>query len=167
MNSIDITNTTISYPKPGSDAVAKLDVSAISPILDKIGEVATVNKTTAPRLMAEFNFAYAETNKLITFLRYEKDRAENLLNLRRSEVLLDISGEVIRAKGQSPNKELRDAVVCLDKEYQKLLEDRAQLEALVKFLEGQLKALEFAYQSVKKIYSDQTNPISYDFSRGH
>jgi exonuclease VII small subunit len=154
MDILNITETAIVYPKPGTKTPGILDIADIMKSISRIPEVEFVTRSTAPDLLADFNVAMSELNKCTAFVRYERDRASNLLEQRRSLVLLDLSGDECKRRGQNPTKELREAVVCLDLEHQVLQDQLAQLEALVKYMEGMMKTIESAYQSVKKILGD-------------
>lgn len=154
MDILHITESAIVYPKPGSEKAGVLEVADIMKSISRIPEVEFVNRAKAPDLLADFNVAMSELTKKTVYIRYERDRANNLLEQRRSLVLLDLSADECKRRGQNPTKELREAVVCMDNEYQVLQDQVAQLEALVKYMEGMYKSVESAYQSVKKILGD-------------
>ena len=77
------------------------------------------------------------------------------VNLRRSLLLLDIAPKTLADKHLATSKDLRDAVVDADHEYQELLERQGTIKAFQTLLEGKKKGIEMAYTSVKKILGDR------------
>jgi len=70
-------------------------------------------------------------------------------------LLLDIAPRVLADRGLATSKDLRDAVVDSDVQYQECLERQGTIKAYQELLKGKSKALEMAYTSVKKILGER------------
>lgn len=131
-----------------------IDLKAVHFIESRIREVATVNPHTAPELLMIFNQGYLELHRMVTMLSYEHLKAMDAANRVRSVLLLDTVPDLLKKKGLSSSKDLRDAIIDGDMGYQVAKDRVDQLEAVIELLKGKLKAIEWAYTSVKKILSE-------------
>jgi hypothetical protein len=122
---------------------------------NRISEVATVNPHKAPELLAVFNKAWSELGKLRTKLKMELGTAQQQVNLRRGQVLLDEADGVLKGKGLATSKDLREAVVEVDSKFQELSARLHTLQVYEEWLEVKSKSLEMAYTSVKKILGER------------
>lgn len=142
------------------------DMSSIYDVEARISEVAFVTPHKAPELLARFNEAFLELTRLITATEYEQIQAKKNANRIRSIILLDKAPQILKEKGlataKSPagSEDLRNAVLDSDDEYQSALDRADQITAVIKLLQGKLKAFEMAYSSVKKIIGENAYNMS-------
>lgn len=133
----------------------QLNMQTIIDAEHRVGEVAIMTPEKAPEMLATFNRAYLDLTRMLSYLELEANSAARHVNLRRSLLLLDIAPKTLADKHLATSKDLRDAVVDADHEYQELLERQGTIKAFQTLLEGKKKGIEMAYTSVKKILGDR------------
>ncbi len=155
------TQTSIIIPRgnPGLEP-AVLNLGHVVEAEARIHEIAFLTPSKAPELLALFNNAYLDLMKMLAFLGMELAAAKRHVSLRRSEVLLDISDEMLKKKNLTSSQDLRAACVDADTEYQRLLERQQTIRAYEELLHGRAKSLEMAYTSTKKVLGERT-PMSW------
>ncbi len=104
--------------------------------------------------MSVFIEAYGSLHKLLTQIGYELDQAETYLRRREAIIVLEVAPDILKQKGLASTKDLRDAVVVQDKQFQDLYQVKSILEATYAYVRGRLKNFEMSYQSVKKVYNE-------------
>jgi len=114
-------------------------------------EVATVNSSKAPELLATFNKQWLDLSRLVAQLTAERNKAEKELGKRRSVILLDLMTEKLALKGVSSSADNREAVILLDTEYIRLSDTLDQLSAILETMKGKMKSFENAFTSVKRL----------------
>jgi hypothetical protein len=114
-------------------------------------EVATVNSSKAPELLATFNKQWLDLSRLVAQLTAERNKAEKELGKRRSVILLDLMNEKLAAKGVSSSADNREAVILLDEEYIQLSDTLDQLVAILETMKGKMKSFDNAFTSVKRL----------------
>jgi hypothetical protein len=139
---------------PGLKAL-QLNMQDVTVAEQRIGEIAYMTSQKAPELLSVFNRAFLELTRMLAWLEMESGSASRHVNLRRSELLLDIAPRVLADRGLATSKDLRDAVVDSDVQYQECLERQGTIKAYQELLKGKSKALEMAYTSVKKILGER------------
>ena len=139
---------------PGLPAL-RLEMTEIFYAEQRIAEVAFVNEHKAPELLSTFNQAYLSLVKMRALLEMEAGAAQSHLNRRRSEVILEVATEVLKKKGLATSKDLREAVVDGDIQYQELQGRLQAIEVHLEWIKGKTKGIEMAYTSVKKILGDR------------
>lgn len=119
-------------------------------------EVATVNSTRAPELLAEFTKQWLNLSRLVAQVTAERNRAEKELNKRKSIILVDLMPERLAQKGLSSSADNREAIITLDDEYIKLGDTFDQISAILELLKGKLRSFDMAFTSVKRIITSDT-----------
>lgn len=153
------TATSIVCPSVDGQAVV-LDMAQVYAIEARVQEVAFVNHTKAPELLARFNEAWLYVQKHMTTLKYELLRAERAANKIKSVILLDKIPVILKAKGlvspKSPagSEDLRNAILDQDEEYQEALDQTQKLKCVIELLKGKMDGFEMAFTSVKKILGE-------------
>lgn len=131
--------------------------------LGRVQEIATVNAQKAPELLATFNMAYLDVIEVQKQLELLEHDAEQVANLRKSVVLLDLVPKYMQERGISTSRsplgseDLRKAMLDRDEEYLACLDRVAHIQAVQKLVDGQKEGLEMAFTSVKKILGGETN----------
>lgn len=123
---------------------------------DRIGEIACLTPAKAPELMAFFNKAWLNVDEIIRLLELELVDAKQIVNKRKSVILLDVCESLFKEKGIKGSQDLRQAVIDNDEEYLCLLNTQNSIEAAVSFLKGKQKGIEMGYNSVRKIIGEST-----------
>lgn len=135
-------------------APINIDLREINAAEDRIIEIQGVNKHKAPELLACFNRAYLACTKQATMLEQEKNEAQREANKQRSICLLDRAPEQLKAKGLSNTKDMREAILDIDEEYQAALIKVELITTAQQLLKDKAKGIEMAYTSVKKIIGE-------------
>ncbi len=152
---MNITKELIECPRgtPGEEAI-QIHLGKILEAEARQMEVAIVTPDKAPELLQAFNKAWTDLHKMMTLLSYEQTVAEKNANKRRAVVLLEVAPAALEAKGLGSSKDLRDAILDLDVEYQDAVERVDQIECVVEYIKGKLKSFENSFSSVKKIMQE-------------
>jgi hypothetical protein len=149
---IEITREYIRYPKEDQTELSTLNMSDVCVALESIDKVAHVTRGSAPGLMSLFNSAYKQLGEKAVYIRYQVSRTENEINKRRAEILLD------PANSKLGNAAMREARIVTDSAYQTLLNHKDMLDAILKYLELQIKSVDMAYMATKKCYDSLYQP---------
>ncbi len=127
----------------------------------RINEVATVTPQKAPELMATFNRAALDLDRLANMLELEYQIALREADKIRAEVLLDRVPKILAEKGLANSRnpmgseDLRNAVLAQDKDLDAALERSEQLKAMTKMIRGKYDAFERAFRSVRTLVGEQ------------
>lgn len=131
-----------------------LDLGDILIAEQRQNEVASVTPIKAPELLALFNAAWRDVDRMVKQLTAAKIVAEREIVKRQSTMLLEEVSNVLKAKGVDSTKDTRDAVIALDPTIQARQERADQIVAACEYLKGKLKSFENAFSSVKKIMGE-------------
>jgi hypothetical protein len=139
----------------------RLDLSEIHASLARVEEIKVLTKFKAPELLTVFNKAFIEANKLVNEVELARVTAERTVDRTRARILLDKVPEILKAKGLSTPKspmgseDMRQAVLDCDDDYCGAVDALKQIEAALTHLKNYVKAIVFAYESVKKVLGEQ------------
>jgi hypothetical protein len=142
---------TLTIPNTSID----IDITDIARIEHRVQEVSGVSKEKAPELLAAFNRAWLQLNSYLALLEKHLLVASRKTRQVRGRLLLDVIPKALEERGLSTSKDLRDAYLDTDNEYQKALEVEETIQCTIALLRGKQKGIEMAYNSVKKLYSDR------------
>jgi hypothetical protein len=118
-------------------------------------EVAIVNKSRAPELLAAFNKAYREIHEFVTKLTAERNQAEKEIDRRRAHLLLNVVPEALKKAELSNNDDHRQAVIDSDIEYQRYVDVLDEISVAIEYLKGKLKSFDNAFTSVKRLVQEE------------
>lgn len=119
-------------------------------------EVAIVTPHKAPELLTIFNEAWRNVHDLVTELTNEHNQAQKVADKRKAVILLEVVPKVLKEKDLSTSADIRQAIIDTDSAYEKASERADYIDCVVEYLKGKLKSFENAYNSVKKIMSDDS-----------
>lgn len=142
------------YLVPSVDNPNKIavDIAKIVEAEARLGEVAIVNAHKAPELLAMFNQAWLELNRIVTMLTYERNKADTARKRCKAEAVLCCNDAAILARGhKKASADLRDAMSELDPEVTRVSEMLNELEALLNYLKGKQEAFRKGFQAVKEL----------------
>jgi iron-sulfur cluster repair protein YtfE (RIC family) len=150
---------------PGSDKPAvRLNFSKIYATLGRIEEVATVTSMKAPELMSAFNRAYLDLGRWASVVLYEKAMAKADLDGIFSRIVLETAPRILQEKKIRESDVTRQAVADQDPDYKKARDILDKLTALHEVMKHQLKSIEMAYTSAKKVLGEH-NPNLVDMRK--
>lgn len=140
----------------------QIDMGYWAQLEARIQEVATVTPAKAPELLATFNRAALDLDRLGNALELEHQMAVREAERVRGEILLDRVPGILKAKGLATDRnpmgseDMRQAVLSQDKEYQEALDRADMLKAMTKMIRGKFDAFERAFRSVRTLVGEAT-----------
>ena len=126
----------------------------------RIHEIAVVNRTKAPELLACFNVAFLNLSNYTATLKAEQILAKRRLREVSAMVILDRAPQILLDRGLPQSKDLREAVMMKDLEYLSALDQTNMIEATLEFLEGKKEAITMAYTAVKRLLPDASTSMT-------
>lgn len=144
----------IVYFNPQGEMLA-IDLRSVMRTLNRLGEVASVNASTAPALMAALNKAWLDLSDLVTVARHRLVQAQDWLRQERSRILIDEVPTLLKDGQLSNSKDNRDALIERHEGYQRHRETVHQLEAVVTWLIDRRDAIKNAWNAVRAILGDR------------
>lgn len=142
-----------------------IDLKAIVKALARISEIQSVTPMKAPELLSDFTCTWRDLSQNITFLEKERNDAYRVVNKIRSIIMLDEVPEKLKARNLSNNEHHREAIIALDPRFEEADQRKDKIEAVIGIMRTQLKAIEMAYTSVKKIIGE--NAYNYMGGNSH
>lgn len=156
---------------PNGNAI-EIDFSYWAQQEARIAEIATVTGVKAPELLATFNRACLELDRIANNVELEYHNSVRAADRLRAEILIDKVPGILISKGLATTKnpmgseDLRNAVLARDPDYDQALERSEQLKALNKLMRGKFDAFERAFRSVRTLVGEQnfnySNKLSGD-----
>jgi hypothetical protein len=147
-------NTLLVLPRGDTtvEGPLRLDMTEVYRIEQRQPETKAVTPATANELASEFSKASGILSKYISWIRYEKGKAEEQQELARATVILETCPvEAAKlANGLKPNDAWREALIVRDKQYQYWYDVVAKLEAVKALLEGKMKQMDRSYYTCYK-----------------
>jgi len=143
-----------SYLVPSVDKPNKIAVNIAEVVKAeaRLSEIAIVNSHKAPELLATFNQAWLELNRIVTMLTYERNKADTAQKGAKANAILCCNDAAILAKGhKKASADLREAVSELDPEVLRFSDMLNELEALLGYLKGKQEAFRKGFQAVKEL----------------
>lgn len=146
--------------KSGEDI--PIDLAHWARLETRIQEVSTVTPHKAPELLATFNRAALDLDRLANMLELEHQMAVREAERVRGEVILDKVPFILKAKGLATDRnpmgseDMRLAVLSQDRDYQESLERVDKLKAMTRMIRGKYDAFERAFRSVRTLVGEQT-----------
>jgi hypothetical protein len=141
-------------------APLQLDLTVVHLAESRVQEIGFLTPQKAPELMSLFNKANLDLARYLAELTLERVQAEATVNNIKSVVVLDRAVDILKAKGLTTegnpagSKDLRDAVLNGDQEYQKALLTLNVIETYVELIRNKMRVMENSYTGAKKIIGD-------------
>lgn len=161
-----IFGTTLMVPSgdPQAPQVA-IDLTAVAEAEARLHDLKIVNRQTAPELMAAYNAGYLEATRAMATLHFEHSMALRQANKRKAVVMLEVAPQklqelgLVTARNPAGSEDMRTAVLEQDEEYLQLLDKVDFIKAAYELVKGKAKALENAYNAVKKVIDPNNNNL--------
>lgn len=147
-------------------APIEVDFGALAKIEARIQEVASVTPQKAPELLATFNRAALDMDRLSHQLELEYQLSVRDAERIRGEVILDRAPTILKQKGLTTDRnpagseDLRNAVLANDKEYLEAMDRSDFIRAMQKIIRGKYDAFERAFRSVRTMVGEATFSFS-------
>lgn len=144
--------TTLQIPRGLKDMPPlAFDVKDIFRVIARTNEVKNVNPASYAMLVADFNQARIQLNRLIGLIDIELREAKNGLKLTKAVSLLESADSFLLKKGLKPTADYREAAVLTDPEVQEAIRREDSLTAISEYVKSLKDDLDRAYFSAKQI----------------
>ena len=137
-------------------AVAVVDITALVHYMDKVGEIASVNKMMGAVYLRDFIEGQDVAGDLLARAIQADIKAKARLEEAEAIAYLDKASDFLKDRGLKDTSEARKMYICMDENVKSAQEHKAKTEALVMLLKNKLSILRQAHDDLKKIlYGDQ------------
>lgn len=138
------------------DLTERVDVTRLATYVNKVQELATVNKLLAPAYLKDMIVGQDVAANLLAKAIQSDGRAKAQLERAEAIAYLDKAKEYLDSKGIKDTSEARKQYVNIDEDVLNAKEQHAKTEAMVVYLKSVLSQLRQAHDDLKKItYGDQ------------
>jgi hypothetical protein len=132
------------------------EVAHLAKYLDKVSEIASVNKVMGAVYLRDFIEGQDVAGQLVSKAIHADLRAKAKVDYAKSVAYLDRAADYLAAHKVKDTAEARKMYVDLDPDVQIALENKAKTEALTHLMKNKLSILRQAHDDLKKIlYGDQ------------
>lgn len=135
-----------------------LELQQTQEAMSRINEIAVVNPASLPELLSCFGKALVELNRALSVISLEIVKVSHKVDRRKAIILLEEMPVILAQKNLKSSEDVRNAILALDEQYSKLLEQKDALEAIFENLKGKSKNLELSLYSIKTITQYRVMP---------
>lgn len=135
-----------------------LELQQTQEAMSRINEIAVVNPASLPELLSCFGKALVELNRALSVISLEIVKVSHKVDRRKAVILLEEMPVILAQKNLKSSEDVRNAILALDEQYSKLLEQKDALEAIFENLKGKSKNLELSLYSIKTITQYRVMP---------
>jgi hypothetical protein len=137
-------------------SLVSIDIGALASYLDKVKEIASVNKMMGAVYLRDFIQGQDVAGALLAKAVQADIRAKARLEQAEAIAYLDNAADYLQSKNIKDSSEARKRYVDIDSDVVAAKDDKARTEALVSLLKNKVSILRMAHDDLKKIlYGDQ------------
>lgn len=149
----------LTIPNPLKNlAPIQYDIRLVVAAENRVGDIAIVNPMNGQELLALFSRAAFSLSKICSDLQLQHNLIQKRMGDRAAIMTVDIIPEKAKSRGLPQTMVTRQAFLDLDEEYSSAHNIEMAIEAAVTYVDKQLKAMEGALSSIKKIF-DSNNSV--------
>jgi hypothetical protein len=135
---------------------SNIDVTALATYLDKVHDIASINKMMGATYLRDFIEGQDVAGALLAKAVQADIRAKARLEQAEAIAYLDNAAEYLQQKNIKDSSEARKRYVDIDPDVITAKDNKAKTEALVSLMKNKLSILRQAHDDLKKIlYGDQ------------
>lgn len=139
-----------------SSSSISLDVTALAAYLEKVKDIATINKMMGASYLRDFIEGQDIAGALLAKAVQADIKAKAALEQAEAIAYLDKASEYLKLNNIKDSSEARKRYVDIDPDVIAAKENKAKTEALVALIKNKLSVLRQAHDDLKKIlYGDQ------------
>lgn len=142
--------------------VATIDVTRLAVYLDKIKEIASINKMMGATYLRDFIEGQDVAGVMLARAIREDAKAKAKLEQAEAIAYLDNASDYLKSKGIKDSSEARKRYVDVDENVISAKDKKAQTEALVSLMKNKLSVLRQAHDDLKKILYGDTHMTGYE-----
>lgn len=139
------------FPSADGTRSITLPMQRVRRAMARTEEVQSVTAFKAPELLGFLNRELNFVGKLVLAVNQHALLAARLLATRRAIILTDLLPAMLEAKGLNNNKEIRDAAIAVDAEYQQLEDRHQQILAVREMLKLDAEGIYNAFGAIKRL----------------
>lgn len=138
------------------NVVSSIDITALVTYLDKVKDLASINKMMGATYLRDFIEGQDVAGVLLAKAVQADIKAKARLEQAEAIAYLDRASEYLQAKNIKDSSEARKRYVDIDADVMIAKDNKAKTEALVSLLKNKLSILRQSHDDLKKIlYGDQ------------
>lgn len=130
--------------------VMKIELGKIADAEQRIQDISHVTPSKAPELLGSFTVAWQDLDKLVSFLNYEHQIAQDKVRNIRAVLLIETVQGVVKAKGLPNTKDSRDAILDTHPEAMEAEETVHEIKCVLELIKGKRESVGMAYTAVKR-----------------
>ena len=142
--------------------VATIDVTRLAVYLDKIKDIASINKMMGATYLRDFIEGQDVAGQLVARAVQADIKAKSKLEQAEAIAYLDYASEYLKSKGIKDSSEARKRYVDIDENVLVAKDKKAQTEALVSLMKSKLSVLRQAHDDLKKILYGDSHMTGYE-----
>lgn len=142
--------------------VATIDVTKLAVYLDKVKELASINKMMGATYLRDFIEGQDVAGELLARAIREDAKAKSKLEQAEAIAYLDKATDWLKAKGIKESSEARKQYIDIDEDVITAKDRKAMTEALVSLMKNKLSVLRQAHDDLKKIVYGDTHMTGYE-----
>lgn len=142
--------------------VAAIDVTQLAVYLNKVKEIASINKMMGATYLRDFIEGQDVAGQLLAKAVQADIRAKARLEQAEAIAYLDYASDYLKSKGIKDSSEARKRYIDIDENVIAAKENKAKTEALVSLMKNKLSVLRQAHDDLKKIMYGDSNMTPYE-----
>jgi hypothetical protein len=143
-------------------SLVSLDITVLATYLDKVKEIASVNKMMGAVYLRDFIVGQDVAGALLARAVQADIKAKARLEQAESIAYLDNASEYLQARNIKDSSEARKRYIPIDEGVVKASDDKARTEALVSLLKNKLSILRQSHDDLKKILYGDNHMTGYE-----
>lgn len=137
------------------NSLLSTEMAKLQGYTNKISEIATVSKPTAPLYIRDFILAYDHASQILAILTKVDLKAKATVDHAEAIAFLERSTEYLKKINQKDTVEARKQYVSLDQDVIEARDLKARAEAVLTLVKNKVSQFRMAHDDVKKIvYGD-------------
>lgn len=145
-----------------SDITVKVDITRLAQYLDKVKDIASINKMMGAVYLQDFIQGQDVAGALLAQAIQADIKAKTKLEQAEAIAYLDRASDFLKSKNIKDTSEARKTYVDIDEDVLVAKDEKAKTEALVALLKNKLSILRQSHDDVKKIVYGDQNSTGYE-----
>jgi hypothetical protein len=139
-----------------------VDITALATYLDKVSEIASINKMMGATYLCDFIQGQDVAGMLLAKAVQADVRAKARLEQAESIAYLDRASDYLKARNIKDSSEARKMYIPIDEDVMKAHDEKAKCEAMVSLMKNKLSILRQAHDDLKKILYGDSHMTGYE-----
>lgn len=145
-----------------NDLSTKVDVTRLAEYVNKIQDMASINKMMAPTYLRDMIVGQDIAANLLAKAIQADSKAKARVEYAESIAYLDRAKDYLESKGIKDTSEARKQYVNIDQDVVTAKDEKARTEALVQLIKCKLSQLRQCHDDLKKMTYDKSNDTNWE-----